>query len=115
VAQLARVQLTDIRGGRLHLDDRVILLAEPVRDRVDAYLAYRTATWPASINAYLFIHARSWKTTRPVRCGRCCVTKNRPWPAPDSVESLRPDGLAQCNGRSAHCLQQRCPPDGGQI
>ena len=64
--QLARLQLTDIRGGRLHLDDRVILLAEPVRDRVDAYLTYRAATWPASVNAYLFIHARSWKTTRPV-------------------------------------------------
>ena len=64
--QLARLQLTDIRGGRLHLDDRVILLAGPVRDRVDAYLTYRAATWPASVNAYLFIHARSWKTTRPV-------------------------------------------------
>ena len=66
IRQLARLQLTDIRGGRLHLDDRVILLAEPVRDRVDAYLTYRAATWTASVNAYLFIHARSWKTTRPV-------------------------------------------------
>jgi hypothetical protein len=64
--QLARLQLTDIRGGRLHLDDRVILLAGPVRERVDAYLSLRAATWPASVNAYLFIHARSWKTTRPV-------------------------------------------------
>jgi hypothetical protein len=63
--QLAKLQLTDIRGGRLHLDDRVILLAGPVRDRVDAYLSYRTATWPTSVNAHLFIHARSWKTTRP--------------------------------------------------
>ena len=44
----------------------MILLAEPVRERVDAYLSYRAAKWPASINAYLFIHARSWKTTRPV-------------------------------------------------
>ena len=33
---------------------------------MDAYLTYRAATWPASVNAYLFIHARSWKTTRPV-------------------------------------------------
>jgi len=64
--QLAKQQLTGIRGGRLHLDDRVILLAEPVRGRVDAYLNYRAATWPTSVNAYLFIHARSWKTTRPV-------------------------------------------------
>jgi hypothetical protein len=64
--QLAQLQLTDIRGGRLHLDDRVILLAEPVRDRVNTYLSYRAETWPASVNAYLFIHARNWKTTRPV-------------------------------------------------
>ena len=64
--QLARLQLTDIRGGRLHLDDRVILLAGPVRDRVGAYLNYRAATWPATVNAHLFIHARSWKFTSPV-------------------------------------------------
>jgi hypothetical protein len=38
----------------------------PVRDRVDAYLSSRAATWPASVNAYLFIHARNWKATRPV-------------------------------------------------
>lgn len=66
IRQLARLQLTDIRGGRLHLDDRAILLAGPVRERVDAYLTYRAATWPATVNAHLFIHARSWKTTRPV-------------------------------------------------
>ena len=44
----------------------MILLAEPVRDRVDAYLSYRAATWPATVNPYLFIHARSWKFTGPV-------------------------------------------------
>lgn len=64
--QMAELQLTDIRGGRLHLDDRVILLARPVRDRVGVYLNYRAATWPATVNAHLFIHARTWKTTRPV-------------------------------------------------
>ena len=64
--QLAQLQLTDIRGGRLHLDDRVILLADPVRERVDAYLCYRAATWPDTVNAYLFIHARIWTSTRPV-------------------------------------------------
>ncbi len=66
VSQLAQLQLTDIRGGRLHLDDRVILLARPVRDRVDAYLSYRAAIWPTTVNAHLFIHARSWTGTRPV-------------------------------------------------
>ncbi len=64
--QLAQLQLTDIRGGRLHLDDRVILLAQPVRDRVDAYLSHRAATWPTTVNAHLFIHARNWTGTRPV-------------------------------------------------
>jgi hypothetical protein len=64
--ELAGLQLTDIRGGRAHLDDRVILLARPVRDRVDAYLCYRAATWPATVNAHLFIHARTWTSTRPV-------------------------------------------------
>jgi hypothetical protein len=64
--QLAQLQLTDIRSGRLYLDGRVILLAGPVRDRVDAYLCYGAATWPATINAHLFIHARNWKTTRAV-------------------------------------------------
>jgi hypothetical protein len=65
-AQLAGLHLTDIRSGRLHLDGRIILLAQPVRDRVSAYLTYRTATWPDTINAHLFVHARTWKTTRPV-------------------------------------------------
>src|SRR5262249_1618535 len=64
--QLAQLQLTDIRGGRLHLDDRGILLAQPVRDPASAYLSYRTATWPASVNAHLFTPARNWKATRPV-------------------------------------------------
>ena len=64
--QLAQLQLTDIRGGRLHLDDRVILLAGPVRDRVDAYLSYRAVTWPTTVNAHLFIHVRNWNSTRPV-------------------------------------------------
>ena len=64
--QLARLQLTDIRGGRLHLDDRVILLAGPVRERVGAYLSYRAAAWPTTVNAHLFIHARNWTSTRQV-------------------------------------------------
>jgi hypothetical protein len=33
---------------------------------VQAYLTYRAATWPTSVNACLFIHARSWKGTRPI-------------------------------------------------
>jgi len=41
-------------------------LALPVRQRLARYLDYRQHTWPTAINPHLFIHARSWDTTRPV-------------------------------------------------
>jgi hypothetical protein len=66
IGQLAQIRLTDVRDGRLHLAGQIILLAAPARERVSAYLSYRTATWPASINPHLFVHARSWTSTRPV-------------------------------------------------
>ena len=65
IGHLCALQLTDVRDGRLHLGGQVILLAPPARERISAYLSYRTATWPASINPHLFIHARSWTSTRP--------------------------------------------------
>jgi hypothetical protein len=64
--QLRQLRLTDLHDGRLHVGDQVIRLAEPVRQRVAAYLDYRQRTWPDSINPHLFIHVRSWTTTRPV-------------------------------------------------
>jgi hypothetical protein len=66
IGHLCALQLTDVRDCRLHVGEQVILLAQPARERVSAYLSYRTATWPASINPHLFIHARSWTSTRPV-------------------------------------------------
>jgi hypothetical protein len=66
IGHLCALQLTDVRDGRLHVGEQVILLAAPARERVSAYLSYRTATWPRSINPHLFIHARSWTSTRPV-------------------------------------------------
>jgi hypothetical protein len=33
---------------------------------VDAYHSCRPSTWPAAVNAHLFIHACNWKATRPV-------------------------------------------------
>ncbi|GIE91620.1 hypothetical protein Are01nite_81000 [Actinoplanes regularis] len=65
IYQLAELKLTDVQDGRLHIDDRVILLAEPARDRLNAYLEYRLKTWPTSVNPHLFIHARNWTTLRP--------------------------------------------------
>lgn len=57
--ELRRLQLADIRGARLQLPDRTILLADPVRVRLDAYLRYRTHRWPETANPHLFINRRS--------------------------------------------------------
>jgi hypothetical protein len=66
VQQLCNLLLTDVHDGRLHHGDQIIPLAPPVRRRLTAYLDYRQHTWPTAINPHLFIHARSWDTTRPV-------------------------------------------------
>jgi hypothetical protein len=66
IHQLTAIRLTDIADGRLRVGDQMVLLAEPVRRRVTAYLDYRARTWPTSINPYLFLHARNWGTTRHV-------------------------------------------------
>jgi hypothetical protein len=58
--QLRMMKLTDYRDGRLHIGDQTIVLAPPVRQRLDAYLRHRHETWPTSTNPHLFIHERSW-------------------------------------------------------
>ncbi len=64
--QLRALQLIDIRDGYLHMGDRTVPLAEPVRARLAAYLNYRNNRWPASKNPHLFIHIRSALGTKPV-------------------------------------------------
>jgi hypothetical protein len=64
--QLRALRLTDIHDGRLHLDGRTILLAEPVRVRLSAYLDYRTQRWPHTANPHLFIHHRTALGAKPV-------------------------------------------------
>ncbi|MEN3614280.1 hypothetical protein AAH979_32615 [Plantactinospora sp. ZYX-F-223] len=64
--QLRAMLLTDVRDGRLHIGDQVIVLAEPARQRLTAYLNHRAATWPTTVNPHLFIHRRSWMHDRPV-------------------------------------------------
>jgi hypothetical protein len=66
IHQLRELTLTDFRDGRLHLGDQTILLADPVRDRLRAYLDHRGASWPTTINPYLFVNVRSWAHTRQV-------------------------------------------------
>lgn len=57
--QLRSLLLTDIRDGRLHLADRTIVLAPPVRERLTAWLDYRGDRWPVSVNPHLFINTKS--------------------------------------------------------
>jgi hypothetical protein len=66
ICQLCALQLTDLRDGRLHVGDQVILLAEPVRQRLARYLDFRQQAWPASVNPYLFLHVRNAGTARHV-------------------------------------------------
>ena len=65
--QLPRLRLTDIRDGRLYLPGRDVLLAEPVRERLAAYLDYRTRSWPNTANPHLFINFRTATHTGPVQ------------------------------------------------
>lgn len=79
-AQLSAITLTDIHDGRLHIAGRVVVLAEPVRQRLRVYLDHRAHRWPATANPYLFLHQRNALRVTP--------------PKPDWI-SLRLAGMAQ--------------------
>lgn len=64
--QLRRLHLTDVRDGRLHLQERVVPLAQPVRDRIDSWLDQRAVRWPRTVNPHLFIHQRTAPHIHPV-------------------------------------------------
>jgi hypothetical protein len=53
--QLRQMLLTDLRDGRLHIDDQVILLAPQVSARLAANLSYRAERWPNTVNPHVFI------------------------------------------------------------
>ncbi|QGZ52538.1 hypothetical protein GPZ77_33280 [Streptomyces sp. QHH-9511] len=53
--ELRTVLATNLRDGRLFLPNRMVLLAEPVRDRLAAYLDYRNRRWPRTANPHLFL------------------------------------------------------------
>ncbi|WP_256923498.1 hypothetical protein [Streptomyces sp. 13-12-16] len=87
--QLAAMQLTDIRDGRLALQDRTIPLAGPVLARLSAYLDHRSKTWPATLNAHLFINRKTAPRTTP-------VSRNFPWIAAQlKPQALREDRILQ--------------------
>lgn len=64
--QLQRLKLTAIHDGRLHLDGRLIVLADPVRERLTAWLDHRNRRWPHTSNPHLFIHYRTAGRLDPV-------------------------------------------------
>jgi integrase len=63
---LRRLRLADLRDGRLHVDGRVIVLAEPVRTRLAAWLDHRAQRWPNTTNPHLFVHYRTGARVDPV-------------------------------------------------
>ncbi|MFF7205358.1 hypothetical protein [Streptomyces sp. NPDC008141] len=67
--EIRRLTLEDAlaaQTGPLRLPGRTVLLAEPVRVRLAAYLAHRRHRWPATANPHLFITQRSALSTTPV-------------------------------------------------
>jgi len=62
--ELRNMHLTDLVDGRLRLGQRSILLAEPVRVRLAAWLDYRNRRWPTTANPHVFLnHRNSSRTT----------------------------------------------------
>jgi len=57
--ELHGLHLTDVRDGRLRLPERTVPLAEPVQDRIAAWLDHRGRRWPRTINPHLFINSES--------------------------------------------------------
>lgn len=64
--QIRKLKLTEVHDGRLHLDDRTIPLAPPVRERLTAWLAYRDKRWPKTLNPHVFISRRTALDLAPV-------------------------------------------------
>jgi integrase len=62
---ICALALTDLRDGRLHLDGRTILLADPVRTSLTRWLDERTRRWPNTVNPHLFINLHTAVRTCP--------------------------------------------------
>lgn len=66
IGRLTLADAADLEAGRLCLADRTMLLAEPARIRLAAYLAHRAARRPGTANPRLFLTSRSAASTTPV-------------------------------------------------
>jgi len=63
--ELRNMHLTDLADGRLRLGNRTILLAEPVRVRLAAWLDYRNRRWPNTANPHVFLNTATRAGPRP--------------------------------------------------
>lgn len=87
--QVQHLKLTDVVDGRLTLDGRTIPLAGPVRVRLTAWLDHRAATWPHTINPYLFVSFKSAPRLVP-------VGRQFPWTSTRlKPQALREDRILQ--------------------
>ncbi|WP_211880849.1 hypothetical protein [Pseudarthrobacter albicanus] len=64
--QVRALLLTDVRDGRLYLPDRTVLLAQPARRCLTAWLDYRNTQWPGSINPHLLVNIQTAVRTTQV-------------------------------------------------
>lgn len=64
--QLRALLLTDVRDGRLHIENRTVVLAGPVRDRLAIWLEERARRWPGTANSHLFVSHYTAVRTGPV-------------------------------------------------
>lgn len=65
-AQVRQLLLTDIGDGRVRVDANTIVMAGPVHQRINAWLAERARRWPNTANPHLFISTRTAVRTTPV-------------------------------------------------
>ncbi|MFJ6199174.1 hypothetical protein [Micromonospora sp. NPDC092111] len=113
--QVQMLRLTAVRDRVLHVDDRVIPLAEPVHQALAAWLDYRRSRWPRTNNAYLFVTTRTASSDAP-------ASRRWIWQAtgPPAVRHQHPPGPHRRRGtshqrrrptvgrplRSEHCCRQ---------
>jgi hypothetical protein len=110
---LRRLQLTDIRDGRLHIDGRIILLAAPVLDLLAAYLDYRNRRWPNTANPHLFLHYRSASRLEPVGQRWIWLIIGRastPGPSAKTASSTKPTPPAATPDASRTCSVSASKP-----
>lgn len=90
---LRGLQLDDIRDRHLRIGrgprERIVLLAPPVRQRLNTYLQHRTVRWPDSPNPHLFIHVRTAARTDAVGPRWIRLTLD----IPGNIDAIRQDRI----------------------